>query len=172
MHSRLNGQLFAEKPIHCVAPARVQSINESLFVGRHLLILEDCGKSTSSFLLLQRDLADFSNPHEHHSDCNLKIWCETTLIMANFHHNFKFYYHSEPANGILSLQMVGDAMLSFYSNTQAASATKVSLWLTDNSTGSECGKPRSTCYSHWLKGTCHWHKNNSTIIALSTWVKQ
>lgn len=65
MHSRLNGQLFAEKPIHCVAPARVQSINESLFVGRHLLILEDCGKSTSSFLLLQRDLAHFSNPHEH-----------------------------------------------------------------------------------------------------------
>lgn len=65
MHSRLNGQLFAEKPIYCVAPARVQSINESLFVGRHLLILEDCGKSTSSFLLLQRDLAHFSNPHEH-----------------------------------------------------------------------------------------------------------
>lgn len=70
------------------------------------------------------------------------------------------------------LQMVGDAMLSFYCNTQAASATKVSLWLTDNSTGSECGKPRSTCYSHWLKGTCHWHKSNSTIIALSTWVMQ
>lgn len=47
------------------SPSTVQSINESLFVGRHLLILEDCGKSTSSFLLLQRDLAHFSNPHEH-----------------------------------------------------------------------------------------------------------
>lgn len=103
MHSRLNGQLFAEKPIHCVAPARVQSINESLFVGRHLLILEDCGKSTSSFLLLQRFGTLQQSPWTpHHSDCNLKIWCETTLIMADFHHNFKFYYHSEPANGILS----------------------------------------------------------------------
>lgn len=170
MHSRLNGQLFAEKPIHCVAPARVQSINESLFVGRHLLILEDCGKSTSSFLLLQRDLAHFSNPHEH-----------PITVIATWKYDVKLLWFSPQFQILLPLrasqwdpflQMVGDAMLSFYCNTQAASATKVSLWLTDNSTGSECGKPRSTCYSHWLKGTCHWHKSNSTIIALSTWVKQ
>ena len=38
---------------------------------------------------------------------------------------------SVTANGLLSLQMVGDVRLCFYDNTQPASVTEVPLWFID-----------------------------------------
>lgn len=68
-------------------------------------------------------------------------------LRQTFDQTFKFYKLSEPANGVLSLQMAGDVRLCFYNNTQPASVTEVPLWFIDH-TESQCGKLSSTCYSH------------------------
>lgn len=67
---------------------------------------------------------------------------------------FNSSFKLKPTNGNFSLQMVGDVILSLYNNTRAASVTVVPLWLIEHSAGSQCGKLRSTCYSHWIYGTC------------------
>ena len=71
-----------------------------------------------------------------------------------FHHHFKFYKLSVPANGKLSLQMVADVRLCFYNYTQPASVTDVPLLFIEHRSGSQCGKLSSACYSHWQQGTC------------------
>ena len=57
--------------------------------------------------------------------------CDTLLKIFNC--KFKFYKLPEPANGVLSLQMVGDVMLCFYNSTQQASVTGVPLCFIDHS---------------------------------------
>ena len=49
------------------------------------------------------------------------------LLDWNVLSNFKSYKLSEPANGVLSLQMVADVRLCFYYNTRSVSVTKASF---------------------------------------------
>ena len=56
----------------------------------------------------------------------------------------------KPANGVVSLQMVGDVRLCFYNHKRPVSVTKAPfkdlLLFTDHSIQSQCGKLRPTFY--------------------------